>query len=455
MHTLFTLITATVLSIGNFLGFHSAPAAPAPVAQAPIQLGGFNPTAGGTYRLQSSIGSSDTSLTLTSFKEPVSNIAYTMSYLQSTIEYATLEPQSSNKEFISFSGITQNSDGSATLTGLTRGLGFSAPYTASSTLQLTHSGQTILILSNSPQFYQQFASINNNETIIGDWLVPSPVNATSIANKNYVDGKIFGGIGNASETATGTVQIATQAQAAASTVSGTLGRLVLPSSIATSTYNAGSAVNVIPVTGAGGKLDGNFIATTTLFINSSLTGTTTLATTTINGGSPWLQLVSTTTANAMTFATTTFFAYSDLQIKIFVPGLTTTNLCVRFGTSPTASDSATNYASKISVNNVLAAATGGVDNVHTSMYLNTDGILGATTTDAYFSLDIKNGTTVRKQVHIEGSETPTGANSPWTFFGAGVWNNTIAAMTTAVFGSNIGTDCGTFPAGTKITVYGQ
>ena len=126
----------------------------------------YNPTGGGTYRLQSSITSTQTTVPLSSFKEPVSNLAYTMSYLNSSIEYGTIEPSNNtNKEFISFTGITQNSDGSATLTGVTRGLSFSYPYTASTTFQQAHAGQTIFILSNPPQLTNQYANKTNSESI--------------------------------------------------------------------------------------------------------------------------------------------------------------------------------------------------------------------------------------------------------------------------------------------------
>lgn len=148
----------------------------------------FKPTAGGTYRLQSSIGGSDTTLTLTSFTEPVSGTLYTMAYLGSTIEYATLEPQSTSKEIISFTGITQNADGTATLTGVTRGLSFSTPYTAVVALQQPHSGQSILILSDAPQLFNQYAIKGNDETITGSWtfnafpVTPStPLATTAVA----------------------------------------------------------------------------------------------------------------------------------------------------------------------------------------------------------------------------------------------------------------------------------
>ncbi len=233
--------------------------------------GDFNPTGGTTYRLSSSIGTTDTTIRLSSFKEPVSNIPYTMSYLGTDIGYGTLDPQNSRSEFISFTGITQNSNGTASLTGVTRGLARSPGAssdgctTASSTLRQSHSGQSIFILSDSPCFFNEYAVKQNDETITGDWLVPNPVNPTSIANKQYVDGQVFGGIGNASETATGTVEIATLAEAAAGTTNGSLGRLALPSSLSTSTWTAAATTGNIPTLGAGGKLDSFFISTSTLY----------------------------------------------------------------------------------------------------------------------------------------------------------------------------------------------
>lgn len=136
-------------------------------------LKGINPTGGGTYRLQSSISSTQTSITLSSFKEPVSGTLYTMAYLNSSIEYGTLDPQTSNSEFISFTGITQNSDGTATLTGVTRGLSRSYPYTSATTYKLTHSGQSIFILSNTPQLYASYANKSNSESITGQWTFAS------------------------------------------------------------------------------------------------------------------------------------------------------------------------------------------------------------------------------------------------------------------------------------------
>lgn len=255
------IISPIILASLAFQGVTFAPTStPSPT---PAQnLGAFNVTGGSSYRLQSSIGLSDTSINLASFKEPVSNVPYTMTYIGSSVAYATLDPQTLTKsEFVSFTGITQNSDGTARLTGVTRGLS-RTPGTggcvASTTLAQSHSGQSFLVLSNSPCFYSEFAVLKNDQTITGDWQGPAPANTSSFVTRSYVDGKVFSGIGGASETATGTVEIATQLETASSTTNGTLGRLVIPSSLSTSTWNNATSPNRIVVTDNNGFIDNSF-----------------------------------------------------------------------------------------------------------------------------------------------------------------------------------------------------
>lgn len=238
---------AGVMALGSIFGLGAAPQT----------FGDFNPTGGGTYRLASSIGTTDTTIRLSSFKEPVSNIPYTMSYINTDIAYGTLDPQTTKSEFIAFTGITQNSNGTALLTGVTRGLartpGASDCTTASSTLKQSHAGQSIFILSDSPCFFSEYAVKDNNETITGQWTFDVfPITPDSPA---------------ASETTAGIVELATAAQAQAGTSLGETGfRLVLPNSLSTSTWTADTAAGNVPILGSGGKLDGNFIdalATTT------------------------------------------------------------------------------------------------------------------------------------------------------------------------------------------------
>lgn len=140
-------------------------------------LGGYNTTGGGTYRLKTSASISDTTVNLSSFKEPISNIPYTMTYLNTDIGYGTIEPQVPDRsEFISFTGITQNSDGSAQLTGVIRGLNRSPAgslCTASSTLSIRHPAQSVFIYSSdSPCHFAEYAVKRNDETVSGQWSFP-------------------------------------------------------------------------------------------------------------------------------------------------------------------------------------------------------------------------------------------------------------------------------------------
>lgn len=253
----------------------------------PVKFGDYNPTGGQTYRLQSSVGTTDSSMTLTSFKEPVSNIKYTMSYLNSSIEYATIDPSNStSKEFVSFTGITQNSDNTATLTGVTRGLGFSYPYTASTTLAQPHSGQSIFILSNPPQLTNQYYNLNNNATtsptsmlvfssttpprldFVGLQGTGTYISTTSeFATIAYVNKTGAGVNVNANETTNGVSQLATGTQVASSTSSGsTGGRLVIPASLATSSPSAVCGVGCVATTQNNGKLHQGFLDLTQTYL---------------------------------------------------------------------------------------------------------------------------------------------------------------------------------------------
>ncbi len=164
----------------------------------------FHTAGGGTYNLNASISSTATTITLSSFLEPVSNVAYTMALLNTDIVYATISPRTTNSEFISFTGITQNADGTATLTGVVRGLAKKSPFTTSSTFKLPHPGQSVFILSDPPQVFEKYVSLENAETISGLKTFSTtpvssaglPTSSTELATKQYVD-----------NTATGTTTI--------------------------------------------------------------------------------------------------------------------------------------------------------------------------------------------------------------------------------------------------------
>lgn len=190
----------------------------------------YAPFGGATYNLQSSIGSTDTSFTLSSFLEPVTGTPYTMALINSDIAYGTIAPKTTSSEFISFTGITQNADGTALLTGVTRGLAKKSPFASDSAYKLPHSGQTQFIISDAPQVFNEYVTLHNAETIDGLKTFPgggnasapvsgtvysAPTNQLEYASKGYVDA-----------TATGsavTNQLLVSGTAGASVVAGTVG----------------------------------------------------------------------------------------------------------------------------------------------------------------------------------------------------------------------------------------
>jgi len=154
------------------------------------------------YLAGSGLGLSATSIALTEMKYP-DGTNVTMSDFGS-MGYAVLEPGTEREENISFTGITQNSDGSATLTGVTRGLKFKSPYDSDTNLRQSHAGGTTLVISNSAAFYNELLSRDNDETITGTYTftdpnIPkmdsysAPTADEQLASKKYVDDTASGG----------------------------------------------------------------------------------------------------------------------------------------------------------------------------------------------------------------------------------------------------------------------
>lgn len=276
---LFIVVGVAALGVGAF-GYHQL--------STPQTFGGFNPTGGGTYNLQASINSTQSTITLTSFTEPGSGIPYTMSYLNTDIVYATINPETTRSEFISFTGITQNTNGTALLTGVSRGLERSYPFVASTTLAFSFPGQTKVILSSPPQFFNEYATKRNNQVISGIWNFTS-LPTTSVVcsdpfqfcNKAYIDAGFNQGAATSTEANLGIVQLVTAAQVGSSTASTTAGGpLVLTNKFATSTPGTQCTNNIfhcIPVA-LGGKISQLWLDLTQSFTFSSTTSYV------INGG---------------------------------------------------------------------------------------------------------------------------------------------------------------------------
>jgi len=325
----------------------------------PKNLGAQNATGGERYFIQGGgISASQTTINLTKLGYTQPGGTYAKFTMQNfgDLGCMTLQPgnTSGKQEFVSFTGVTQNSDGTAQLTGVSRGLERYSPYSASTTLQTAHSGGTDAVISNSPPcFYQNYATLKNDQTfsgistftiapIIGDDALST--STAQVATRDYVNGVSFSGGVNASEIVKGVIELATGLEAASSTSAGsTAGRLVLPAIIATSSpYTQG---NYVPITNARGVLGPQFIATTSIDVpngytytanqtfggTNSFTGATSFSnsgTTTFSGGissgklfgAPYFNATSTTATSTfnggiiMQYATTTNMTVSGTMV---------------------------------------------------------------------------------------------------------------------------------------------
>ncbi len=211
----------------------------------------------------SGISISDTSIVLQSMKliDGVTNVTMSMF---GTVGQAVIEPDTSREENISFTNITQNlSDGTATLTGVTRGLDFKSPYTAVAGNRKAHAGGSIMRISNTAPFYNQIAVKDNDESILGAWTFPNAeptrpkltadtdaTDAKSLVTLGQVSRTAVGGAVNASTTVAGLVEIATQSEVDDGTsVGGTGAFVVAPASALTEgrlnihRYVAGEAID--------------------------------------------------------------------------------------------------------------------------------------------------------------------------------------------------------------------
>lgn len=124
-----------------------------------------------------------TTLTINNFVDADGN-AITMSGSFGTKGYATLQPGTvSQQEFITFTGVTDNGDGTWTLTGVSSQLA-QAPYTETSGLSLQHPGASSMVISNTPGFYDGFTNKNDDEAIDGTWTFntdPQAISTTHLA----------------------------------------------------------------------------------------------------------------------------------------------------------------------------------------------------------------------------------------------------------------------------------
>lgn len=330
-------ISAVLVSLAVMFGI-SSPAVKTPInpPATEVAAGSFTPAEGVSYVISKTVLPTDNTISLSSFQTPDGrNLVMSMF---GTTGYGTLDPTNTARlESISFTGITQNADGSATLTGVSRGLDFVSPYTASTTLEKTHLVGSNFILSNTSAFYgNEFALINNNQTFngINTFLTPpilNDSNATSTsqaASRAYANSLAIQGSATSTINNSGIGILATGSQAANGTYGSLQDTHFLGTNISTSTYMGGRS-NQVVVTGGSNTIDPNFIATssnytwsgTNIFSGMAIFSGT--GTTTANKG-----IESNTAIAAPYLMATSTNATSTLTNLIISNNATTTNLTV-------------------------------------------------------------------------------------------------------------------------------
>lgn len=492
-------IVTSVLFIGAFFGLYSPPEVPANVATVEYvdeavdnQLGTTLAVGGKVYKLKGSgVSGSQTTINLTKFEIAGGTQKLRMQDF-GTLGCGTLDPGNNTKqEFVSFTGVTQNSDGTAQLTGVSRGLEPIFPYNASTTLQSSHSGGSRFVLSNSPPcFYESLANLTASSTISAIWqfgiLPESTLSATSANQftiKNYVDNVALQGAATSSDTQSGISERATRVEMASSTPFNANNPHYINSTNATSACQA-IGLNVV-VTENDGKIANNCLDLTESFTFTAST-TFTAPTTTVerldslerdfsygsffgtyptghnasstflasDGGRnlyyvfpAWELLISTTTANVMDFATATIPASTD--IRVFFEGTNESNgggISVQFN-----GDAAGNYGYKQilfnNANTVLAVSV-----TEASLIALTRATTSPTGT-YHVEFSLEGVAAGAKYIHATAATFGSGAIPPSVDTVSAIWNNTSDPVTSVVFRAFLLTD--QIASGARIVIYGR
>jgi len=237
--------------------------------------------------------------------------------------YLTIEPGGSKEEIVMCTGIS----GTA-WTGCTRGLAFTGTSTAAvAANRKTHSAGSTLIMSNVHYVYDELVDKDTAETIAGiktfasttiprldSYLAPTLDN--EFAPKKYVDDVALVSAPDATETVKGVSELATAAEAAAGTSSGSAARLVLPASIASSSNDV--AGNHVVMSEADGYINQNRLDLSEDFAfsgDNSFTGTTAIATSTMFGVQGGFMPSGSITAYATTTAPEGWLACDGSEIS--------------------------------------------------------------------------------------------------------------------------------------------
>lgn len=284
-----------------------------------------------TITLYASISSSATSIRITPYPKDLSSTKLTMNDFGSSTS-ATIDPKVKGvEEIITFTGITDNGDNTATLTGVTRGMLSKYPYTSGGTAY-AHSASAIIVFSNNPQVYSRLASLENDQTWTGiNTYNTRPKfasdtdssNATDFVTVGQMSRQAISGASNASLSVKGIFQVPTALQIASSTPAGSTGALLaLTSTSSTSTPSSLCGLGCIPATQNNGKLSQSFLDLTQSY---SWTGAHTFTSSATFNGSATFNIVPTFGSFSATSTTATSSVSGNFTVA---KNASTTNMWV-------------------------------------------------------------------------------------------------------------------------------
>lgn len=177
-----------------------------------------------------------------------------------------ISPGKDKEEQFTFTGIS-----STTISGISW-VTMKSPYTETSGFAKAHAaGEKVILSTNGPEFYDTFLNKANDETITGTVTftstaipiyssVPTITDDKHLIHKKYADDLAIAGAPDASTTAKGIVEEATDAELQAGTAAGgTSARLFAGGASHTQTATA----NKVPVGKSSGKLDDGWLGLTT------------------------------------------------------------------------------------------------------------------------------------------------------------------------------------------------
>lgn len=340
----------------------------------------------------------------------------------------TINPGAANEEKISASAVSVSGT-TATWTIINRGLSFTENTAVTANKKQHAIGETVIISNDDHYLNVQYAAKDLDETITGSWTFSQfPVTPATVY---------------ATETVAGASELATGIEVASSTSLGGSGqRLTIPASLATSTYNSATAPLRVIVTQNDGKIDGNFISTSSLFVNSALTGSTTANNLTIvnpsqvydqSGNQLLWALVASTTASstANNIVVSNIPDRAVLKVFIDVKGLTgKTGYGIRFN-----QDTGGNYSSTSTVN---------------ATYYQLNHPANDSNNMAFYELTINNAATTTHPLIQSGLIYPNASTpNPFDVIGGGVWKSSTNQFINHItlFSG------GAFYAGTRVWVY--